>query len=80
VLAPGKRPDDGPWNEIDGTIAAVIYLGAHVKYSIAIRGATLTARVEAADDGATWKPGDDVLLRWRVGDGVLVFDAAEALR
>ena len=74
VLARGERSPDASWNGIEGTIAAVIYLGALVKYTIAIRGATLTARVEAPDDVGIWKLGHDVLLRWRVEDGVLVSD------
>ncbi len=77
VLARSERSAEEPCNDIEGAIAAVIYLGALVKYSISIGGATLTARVEAADDRATWKPGDDVLLRWRVADGVLVSDLAQ---
>jgi putative spermidine/putrescine transport system ATP-binding protein len=67
---------DDKSNEARGTVRSVIYLGSLVKYSIAIGGTTLTARVEAPDEATMWRAGDDVLVRWRIEDGVLMPDLA----
>ena len=55
-----------------GTVKAVTYLGALVKYSITVGSMTLSARVEAPDDATGWRPGDNVLVKWRTDDSVLM--------
>jgi putative spermidine/putrescine transport system ATP-binding protein len=72
VVAPDGHETNRETNAVLGTVKAVTYLGALVKYTIAAESMTLTARVEAPDDAIGWAPGDKVLVRWRRDDGVLI--------
>jgi putative spermidine/putrescine transport system ATP-binding protein len=69
---------DEAWNLARGNVKSVTYLGAVVKYAIQVGPSTLTARVEAPDESGIRALGDEVLLRWRVTDGVLVPGVTEA--
>jgi putative spermidine/putrescine transport system ATP-binding protein len=76
--ASAEAATDGESNIVRGTVKSVTYLGALVKYVIQAGPAALIARAEAPDEGGMWKAGDDVVVRWRVTDSVLVSETGEA--
>jgi putative spermidine/putrescine transport system ATP-binding protein len=74
VVSPAEQDTHQETNAVLGTVKAVTYLGALVKYSITVGLMTLSARVEAPDDATGWRPGDKVLVKWRRDDSVLMSD------
>jgi putative spermidine/putrescine transport system ATP-binding protein len=74
VVSSEEHDTNQETNAVLGTVKAVTYLGALVKYSITVGSMTLSARVEAPDDAIGWRPGDKVLVKWRRDDSVLMSD------
>ena len=81
VLVSGPAPEaDDAMNGVRATVREAIYLGSARKYELRTPdGVRLSARVPMGGAGETLEPGQEIEVRWRVADGVLVADpGAEA--
>jgi putative spermidine/putrescine transport system ATP-binding protein len=75
-LSTGPAPEDGAArNAVPATVSEAIYLGSARRYELETAdGLRLSARVPMGGTGEALAAGQEVEVRWRVEDGVVVAD------
>jgi putative spermidine/putrescine transport system ATP-binding protein len=81
-VATTAPPSDGaPRNSVRATVTERIYLGSVRKYELRTAdGTTLRARLPMSEPTDALAPGQEVEVRWRVSDGVVVADTGGEAR